>query len=501
MIKTVRRRVRAHDQYQVEFRLDYELLPRARTRYQITTYIFVPQSLGIQADTYPKTDFYRDLQNYVRLKTPIFDLRSLSNASDSPLVLLQQLAADPLALNLAAKTEQFVTVLKFFRAIFKSSLRAQLRLLRGWRRSTRGEPANVQQVRQAICAAVGEVAAIAAQFRRLARKLANPQVNGYLLQSFRLMDESCSQVIEDFLVDLYRTVEQIAEPVVRQELKQCVERALADELAYRRAAAYPSLLDPAGDNEAYLFRTSVLKKFAASVLYLALTVKREGAAWEQLLFAGAAGLSMVFATVIAFYFQQRYGNFTFPFFMALVVGYMFKDRIKEAARILLAAALQRFIFDRRILIHTRDGKRQLGILREKVSFLKEEAVPRWVTATRNRNLMTELDNEGQAESILCYTKEVILRANAFRTLESGLSLSGITDIMRYDMRPYLRRMDDPVERKYYLQNGRLGIVDCPKVYYLNLISVYTDESGQREERLERHQIALTRKGIRRIERC
>jgi hypothetical protein len=304
------------------------------------------------------------------------------------------------------------------------------------------------------------------------------------------------------LLDLFRALQSIEDARLRTPLEQAVACAVEQELAYRQAAGYPSLLNPDSDREEYLFRPSVLKKFSASVLYLALTVKREGTALEHLLFAGAAGVSMVFATLIAFYFQYRYGYYTFPFFMALVVGYMFKDRIKEGGRLFFAAALQRFIFDRRITIRTRDGKQTLGKMREKVTFLDEAHVPDAVLASRNRNLMTELENEGQEESIICYTKEVTLRTRAFRAIDTGgATLNGIADIMRHDIRPYLRKMDDPVEHRYYLENGKLAVVPCPKVYYLNLISVYTAEGEHPVERLERHQIALTRKGIRRVERC
>jgi hypothetical protein len=501
-MEPVRRRVRAHDRYQVEFRLDYELLPRAHTRYTITTYIFVPQSLGIHTDSYPTTDFYRDIQNYVRLKTPVSDLHALQNATDSPLGLLRQLVAQPTALHDRVQAERFVNALKFFRAEVRGSLRAQLRTLRSKYNDWQQAQSTGEDFQQHLGMVVSEAAAIAAHFRQLSESLAAPAFDDTLRQSYRLTDESLSLVIEEFLLDLYRDLQEIEEDELRTDLEQDIAQAVEQELAYRRAAGYPSLLNPSGDTEEYLFRTSMLKKFSASVLYLGLTVKREGTALEHLLYAGAAGLSMIFATIVAFYFQYRYGYYTFPFFMALVVGYMFKDRIKEGARSLSSAALQRFIFDRRITIRTRDGKRKLGNMREKVTFLDEAHVPDAVLASRNRNLITELENEGQAESILCYTKAVTLRTDAFRTLDSGgAAINGIADIMRLDIRPYLRKMDDPVERRYYLDKGKLAVVPCPKVYYLNLISVYTTEGDQRNERLVRHQIALTRKGIRRIERC
>src|SRR5690606_5189565 len=195
-------------------------------------------------------------------------------------------------------------------------------------------------------------------------------------------------------------------------------------------------------NEAFLFRSSVLKKFTSSVLYLSLAVKREGTALEHILSAVAAGLSMVFATVIAFYFQYRYGQLTFPFFVALVIGYMFKDRIKELGRHFFAQHLRNWLYDRRILIKTRDGAHTLGFLREKVTLVSEDKTPAAILAQRNRNSITALDNEGQEEHVLCYNKEVVLRTGAFKRIYTGgPQITGVTDIMRLDMRPYLRKMD------------------------------------------------------------
>ena len=99
-----------------------------------------------------------------------------------------------------------------------------------------------------------------------------------------------------------------------------------------------------------------MKKYVSSILHLSTDAQREGTGVEQFLMAIAAGISMIFATIVAFYFQRIYGNFTFPVFVALVIGYMFKDRIKEAGRALFSDKLHNFIYDRRINIKTLDRK-------------------------------------------------------------------------------------------------------------------------------------------------
>lgn len=504
MEEAIRQRVRAHDKYQVEFKLDYPLLPKKRTRYQITTYLFVPPSLAIRSDTYTKTEFYRDIQNYVRLRTPLVPLHELRSATDSPLMRLQQLLEClPTAKqrNVDSHVErQIVNCLKFLRTVLRSSLRLELRLVRRISNQRTGAVDQAAKLGSTVTGALQELDAILAYFRELGSQLATSHSAPQIRNAYHLADESISVVVEEFLVNLFRLVSQTPASSTRSELERRIEEEIQAEIAYRRRARYPTLLHPDGDNEVFLNRTSALKKYASSVLYLSLTVQREGTALEQMLFALAAGLSMIFATVVAFYFQYRYGLFTFPVFIALVVGYMFKDRIKEMGRTLFAHGLRRFLFDRRVTIRTLDGKRRLGFMREKVTFTDGVQIPANVLAVRNRRFSPELDGAGAEENVICYTKEVVLHADAFRQIATGgPAIAGVNDIMRHDVRPYLRKMDDPYERRYYVKDGKLCLARCHRVYYLNVVTLYTSEGANRFHRLERTRIALTRKGIERIE--
>ncbi|OUC09364.1 hypothetical protein RY27_03310, partial [Litorilinea aerophila] len=248
------------------------------------------------------------------------------------------------------------------------------------------------------------------------------------------------------------------------------------------------------------FRTSILKKYTSSVLWLSTSVKREGTTLEHVLYALAAGVSMVFGTVVAFYFQLRFGTFTFPVFVALVLGYMFKDRIKEIGRSLSARFLHNILYDRRTVIHTQDRRHELGYVREKVEYVSEKEVPAEVLASRDRGILAELANDRQGETIIRYTKAVVLHADALDAVHTnGLEITAINDIMRYDIRPYLRKMDNPTQRKWLLENGKLYRVRCHKTYHLNFVSVYrsVDEPDQ-PTIYQRTQVVLDRKGICRI---
>ena len=209
---------------------------------------------------------------------------------------------------------------------------------------------------------------------------------------------------------------------------------------------------------------------------------------------------MIFATAAAFYAQMRYGNLTAPFFAALVVGYMFKDRIKEAGRNLFLQQLHKYLYDRRIRIYTQDGKHHLGMLREKVTFIQEADLPRRVREARNYDQMVKVDNDGLGENIICYTKDITLYSDTIRQVFGDtFHITGINDIIRYDIRTLLPKMDDPVQTRFMLKDEELHSVPVHKVYHVNLISKYATQTPTKDKVYKRHRLILNRSGIKRIE--
>ena len=97
MNTTVLRRVAVHDRYQLELKLGYPLIRGEKTRYRIDTYVFAPYSLGINPTTYDRSDFFRDIQHYVRMKTPRFRLEQVLSDPASPLKHSEEILRDNLA--------------------------------------------------------------------------------------------------------------------------------------------------------------------------------------------------------------------------------------------------------------------------------------------------------------------------------------------------------------------------------------------------------------------
>ena len=125
-IESIQQAVKPHDQYQVEIKLDYGLLDERETRYTIETYIFAPPNLGVSAETYSKNAFYRDVQNYIRLKTPPMVLRDFNLSPISPLVIIKSHVDQASWVTNSATLKQLVTLFKMLATMLHSAIREHL---------------------------------------------------------------------------------------------------------------------------------------------------------------------------------------------------------------------------------------------------------------------------------------------------------------------------------------------------------------------------------------
>jgi hypothetical protein len=427
-------------------------------------------------------------------------LRDLIDDDLSPLRTVQQIIRQPGWYLEDARNDRVVHALRMFGAMFKSSLREHLNLVET-RIEMAAPGANIQPlIGNLIDEMIVESERIGARYRLLYAEFNMPHVRKEAFLAHLLVDEYISLLIEEGATELFKVVSQHyggADPLQYcQRLNDIVEK----ETEHRTMRGYGSVLRPGDENETYAFRASVIKKYVSEVLHLSIEAQREGKGIEQVLLALAAGISMVFATAVAFYFQRVYGTFTFPAFVALTVGYMFKDRIKQMGQTLFAGKLHANLFDRRIHVKTLDGKYKLATLREKITFMKESEISPEVRSARQKDPFADLDNDQKGETIICHTKDIVLAANLFHSAFAGLpKTSGLNDIIRYDIYRYLRKMDDPVEDQWLLREGELKLVQSQKVYHINVVSQYSSTGFLNEKIYRRMRLVLNREGIRRIE--
>lgn len=93
---------------------------------------------------------------------------------------------------------------------------------------------------------------------------------------------------------------------------------------------------------------------------------------------------MAFATAVAFFTQQAFGNFSTPFFFSLVISYILKDRIKELGRQYLMQVFSSRYFQHQSRYY--QGSRQVEIAATTESFFSQsqQHLPKQIQSILNR---------------------------------------------------------------------------------------------------------------------
>ena len=271
---------------------------------------------------------------------------------------------------------------------------------------------------------------------------------------------------------------------------------IREEIAYRRSKGFHVVEKDSPDrNRAVLFRLRMLRMYAESHLFLKANKKKDGQMAEQVYFSVAAGISMIFATGIAFSFQQKYGNFTMPLFVALVISYMLKDRIKELTRYYFVHRLAKKYYDNKTVISIKENP--VGWIKEGVDFITDDRVPEEIMALRDRSDLLEANNRNMAEKIILYRTLVRIDGPVLDE-NNQYEISGINDILRFNVSSFILKMDNPEVPLAVPDNqGGYETINGERIYYINfLIQLRYEDSVD----YKRFRLIMSRNGIEGIEK-
>ncbi len=484
----IEKSVKIHNKFQFEIKLGYKLKKdRRQTSYDIESYFFIPNSLGINRHTYTKTIFYKDIHNYIRLKTPTLLLRQIADPGSAPISRLRASIDNLLERRDKPSRTDFEYHVKMVCSIVKSALRDHVEF------SSRSSAADLPHL---VDEFVSQSRGLAKRYRDLKPVLNVPTTTDKILAIFQFGDEFLSQNIEFYGFRLLKQLEKRGTGDIGSLRKQLME-LVKSESVYRVSCNYHDEPAEGNDrgNEALIYRRGVLKKYIGSVLFLDTHKEAEGRFLEQLFIGIAAGLSMVFATLVAFFAQIQFGNFTFPLFTLLVLSYVFKDRIKELSRTYFIKKLSKSSFDHKTNIYS-DEQRKMGVCKESVSFVRESELPGKIKRIRKKDHMTEVENRWRDEKVIFYRKRINLFSRRLKSVYKEFNIEGVNDIMRFNINRFLTRMDNPSRKIYTLKGDEMNTLRGDRVYHFNLIMKIAMES---ETLYKRVRIILSRSGIKRIE--
>jgi hypothetical protein len=500
-------KVRVHDKHRLEIKLDVAFQAEERHVYRVETYLFIPRTLGVTPANFSKTDFYNNIQRYIRFKTPRFNIAKLRDASskNSPLVRLKAMVgAISVGDTSPATVDRAYDEIKLLGCVVRAGLRDQVQFFTAeLARIPEAESETAVRTNIFKEEALGflkDILGFIEEVHGLRSALAKPAVPERLREAFAFMDEYFSIGSEDTLTSLLGEIR--ARSALRSALSE-IDAQLAEIIkgqeGYRAAMGYPSLVDKGTDSETLVYRRGVLKKFISNVLYLQI----ETSEWEevsQLLFATAAGLAMAFFMGLIYFANKRYAQNSVPFGIAAVVLYIGKDRIKELLRIWFIKHWTRWFSDRSTEIRDPSTGHIIGRMREAFGFVRAGAVPREILRRRLMDNITAIENEGKPEDIIRYEKEVLLFPKEITEFHERRK--DLNDILRLNISPFLVQADDPKADYTHLnpKTGKLEVLECSRVYHLNVLLRYLVRTSTGEtEKFDRIRIVLNRKGIKRLE--
>lgn len=481
-------KVKIHDKFSFEFKTSLVATRQSTTKpiseFSINTWLFVPNSIDINRSTYSKDQFYKDTKSNIRLITPIYGLREIYTGENSPLTRLSNAVHDLISdsTNLAYQ-ENYAFQVRMFSSIVKSASRDRAFYII--------EEENADVIEELIDEYILNVTNIVQEFRKLKPTIDQSNISEDDKQCFIFGDDFIGNITEQQTFRIMRGLENRA---IYKDIKDKLHQFVVREDTYKREQKY-SRLDTTNQSNNYLvvMRRGILRKFIESDLFLITKKSKDGAFAEQFLYGIAAAVSMIFATVVSFSAQLHYGNFTTPLFFALVISYVFKDRIKDLMRYYFSTQLGKKYFDNKQKLEIQ--RDEIGWTKESFDFSPESKVPSDIMAFRKRSPLVEAENKIYNEQIILYRKLVNLEPQKIANYK-GYRFVGINDITRFNITHFVQKMDNPMV-PIYLADDEDGYMrfDSEKVYALHCIIRC---EGEENIHLRKLRLLFNREGIKEI---
>ena len=490
-MQNIEEKIGIHDKFQFEIKYVYPFDRNVPvTEYTIENFLFIPNHLGINAYNYSKEQFYGDGQKYIRLKTPVFNLCSMTVGEDNPLDKLRDtmksLADNP---DYSIVNRNYKYQLKMFCSIFKSAIRDEELFI-----ENRLSP---KEQKGAAAKVVNDIREVIENFRALRPLIHFSHVTHKQMALFNFADEYMSILIEKRIFKLLAFLKKHKNPKYA-EVSPVLLALTISEREYRIKQNYPSIAEEGKSNEDIVYRGRILKKIMGNILFLNTNVKIEGRLREQIGLGFAAGLAMAFATAFIFLSRRVFEDFTISFFAILIIIYVFKDRIKEITKAIMVKILRKYIYDYKTDLMTSFNKK-IGFCREIFSFITKDKLPQMINRVRNKNYIDELENGYTDEEIIYYKKHIRIYSGQCKQLLKDFKVDGVIDIFRFNVRHLLNKMDNPHKVLFVADgNDDFKKINGKCFYHLNLILKF---GGFKQEPFyQKFRIILSRDGIKRIEK-
>ncbi len=486
-------RVSTHGMYQVELDLQYAVQDQVnRDLHSFDLYFLFPYHLGINEEQCPSRQFFRNVKSYARILPASVPFAHIADpqCACSPLTRIRRaLEGNPLA-----------------RTIPEDEISYELRMLvnmhhgefRGLRQLIQlllKDDASDEDIQTRLAQILRDHDVFIEAFRQLPALFSDTRISGQLREALAWAEEAIS-------IKTGRELHKLRLLCQRREgLRGLVQELVArcgSEQAFRASRHFATVIDPADPitGELFLYREGLLKKWAQSSTYLSVARSRKNARIAHVLAGVAAAIAMVFAVAAMFLAECLFVSYSLPWAILIVVSYMFKDRIKEILRGVLLQWQPRLIADEICrLIDPRTGEK-IGSTLSRARYVDRSMIPDYVRQMRYSS-RDQLQQILPPESVLHFHNE--LRMFNQRLLSSHSRLTGVGALFRIRIEPWLRYMDDPSNRIYFVSSQEPHSLDANRVYHINMVVRICRDADDASEQFFHARLIVNRNGILRIE--
>lgn len=508
-----------HDRLQFETKFDFELTSNnninKKKQYNVDVYFFIPQNTGINTDTYTRENFYTDLTNYFRIRTPELFKLDANNFYDWSLPWSDKYFTNHLSTH---KRQKLISVVVYEIKMFGCFINTQLKRIQSIFSNIVKKKGDSffknQKYLKILENRLNKLQLIINKYRNNYVKPIKEQkilTDDEVTKVFSVVDEFISYRFEYIFIKIKTLLESKSSDCYLNDL---IKQMLLDEISYRKDTDFVDLDNTNDKNlyETYHYRVGLLKKYVLDVLYLQNENIKQEKIYRNIIAAVGAALAAFWASVADMQRLNMMNNMKdtgFRLIIIIMIGvlaYVFKDRLKELSREYFSQKFKKYIpdFNRKMFYNYFDFEGQprkefLGSSKEFMRYMNKDSVPKEIMYIRHIGSRSDLDPD-KKEIIINYSKKINFRSSPVK--DSITKINFIRDLSRFDISEFLAKLSDPdkVLRYFDSQKGIVSI-DAPKVYHINLIIKYTTTYDNKSViELERSRIILNKRGILRIEK-
>lgn len=469
-----------------QFELKAEFSPNnilLKTPYIQEFYFFIPVDLQVTPDTYSKQEFYQDLTNLIRYKTPYFTFKSLIDPknSHSPLYQLRIFAKNQ------TDHKQVQLELKLLGNIFRSTLRTEVQKILSCPQIPEEE--------------IHDLYTSIKQFEEaFSKTIEHFDLNRHadLKLTFGYLDEFIGNSIEYYLTGLLDELQQHHSPVpqsVEDDLcEMIIETTLQIEKSHKTSIKFSK-----ERNEEILYRVGLLKKYFMDGLLLNIDKKSIQEKYGALISSFSAGVAMLVYLLLFIWQGQWFVINSEPFIVITVIAYILKDRLKDGLKALSYRHALLYFSDYTTKIRS-PQEEVLGELKETFTFVGEDHIPEDIKNIRNKEFHAMMKTFKRPEQVIYFKRTVELYSAESKT---DPRLKSINISLHYNLQDFLKKASDPYHTYVTLDISTRTLIKLhlPKVYHLNVImkNQFTNNQNEKVTELKKFRLILDKNGIKNIE--